>query len=254
MASGLSTGTVASLAASREEELSALRAESRELTQQLVQAEARLTELEAAAAASAPAPTSSPAAIAGSGSWAPVNTGTATNLVIEDPASGIDIPAGEQAVVEITVRLQDTATNVPGLTFTNTAAWTYNQLDQDGSSERPGEPGTTGPMTIVGPELSFTKTGPATLNLGQPGTFTLELVVSDPTSDSAPDAVDVIVEGDVLVPEDYPTIDAAISGVAVGSAIQIGAGTWPCTIDLNGTDVTLIGAGTLESSTLCFLP
>jgi hypothetical protein len=42
--------------------------------------------------------------ISGSGAWTPVNTGTATNLVIEDSTIGIDIPAGEQVVIEITVR------------------------------------------------------------------------------------------------------------------------------------------------------
>ena len=60
------------------------------------------------------------AKVSGSGSWTPQNTGTATNVVIEDPVNGIDIPAGEQAVVEITVRLTDTATNVAGLEFSNT--------------------------------------------------------------------------------------------------------------------------------------
>ena len=49
---------------------------------------------------------------------ATVNTGSATSLVIEEPmAIGIDIPAGEQVVIEITVRLRDTATNVAGLQF-----------------------------------------------------------------------------------------------------------------------------------------
>ena len=66
------------------------------------------------------------AKIAGSGAWTPTNTGTATNLVIEDPAIGIDIPAGEQVAIEITVRLLDTPTNVTGLQFTNTADYTFN--------------------------------------------------------------------------------------------------------------------------------
>ena len=117
------------------------------------------------------------AKIAGSGSWTPVNTGTPTDLVIEDPANGIDIPAGEQITVEITVRLQDTATNVPGLEFTNTASWTYNQLDDDDPSELPGQPGSSPPMTIVGPELVFAKTGPATMNLGETGSFTLDVTM-----------------------------------------------------------------------------
>ena len=107
------------------------------------------------------------------GSWTPVNTGSATNLVIEDPVNGIDIPAGEQAVVEVTVQLLDTSTNVAGLTFTNMAAYTYNQLDDNAATQLPGLPGTTGPMTIVEPELTLEKSGPLQMRIGVPGPFTL---------------------------------------------------------------------------------
>ena len=113
--------------------------------------------------------------IEGSGSWTPVNTGTDTSLVIEDPVNGIDIPAGEQAVFEITVRLQDTATNVAGLTFTNTAAYTYNIIDGDVITERPGDPGTSGLMTIVEPELTLEKGGPVNMTAGDPGSFSLNV-------------------------------------------------------------------------------
>jgi uncharacterized repeat protein (TIGR01451 family) len=113
--------------------------------------------------------------VSGPGNWTPQNTGTATNLVIEDPANGIDIPVGEQAVVEITVRLSDTTTNVAGLTFTNTAGYTYNQLDNNPATQLTGLPGTSGPMTIVEPELTLEKDGPLQLRLGLTGTFTLNV-------------------------------------------------------------------------------
>ena len=114
--------------------------------------------------------------ISGSGTWTPVNTGVATQLVIEDPVNGIDIPAGEQAVVEISVRLRDTSTNVAGLQFSNSAAYSYNLLDQNDASVRPGGAGTTAPMTIVEPELTLQKRGPPRLlRSGPPGTFTLEV-------------------------------------------------------------------------------
>ena len=113
--------------------------------------------------------------ISGSGPWTPVNTGTATNLVIEDPVIGIDIPAGEQVVVEITVRLVDTATNVAGLQFTNAAWFTYNQLDGDAATELTGDSGTTGPMTIVEPNLTMTKGGPLQMRIALPETFTLDI-------------------------------------------------------------------------------
>lgn len=113
--------------------------------------------------------------ISGSGPWTPVNTGTATSLVIEDPAIGIDIPAGEQVVIEITVRLADTATNIAGLQFTNTAWFTYNQLDGDAATELTGDPGTTPPMTVVEPNLTMTKGGPLQMRIGVPETFTLDV-------------------------------------------------------------------------------
>lgn len=114
--------------------------------------------------------------ISGSGTWTPVNTGVATQLVIEDPVNGIDIPAGEQVVVEISVRLRDTSTNVAGLAFTNSAAYSYNLLDDNEASVRAGGAGTTAPMTIVEPELTLEKRGPPRLlRTGPPGTFTLEI-------------------------------------------------------------------------------
>src|SRR4030095_6412286 len=45
--------------------------------------------------------------ISGSQPWTPVNVGTATNLVIADPTNGIDIPAGQQVVIEIAMQLRN---------------------------------------------------------------------------------------------------------------------------------------------------
>ncbi|WP_054030668.1 DUF11 domain-containing protein [Desulfatitalea tepidiphila] len=116
------------------------------------------------------------ARISGSQPWTPVNTGTVTNLVIEDTTVGIDIPAGEQIVVEITVLVADTATNIPGLTFTNTADYTYNQVNDDAATRTPGGDDTTDPMTIVGADsVVMAKTGPATMQLATPGAYTIDL-------------------------------------------------------------------------------
>jgi uncharacterized repeat protein (TIGR01451 family)/fimbrial isopeptide formation D2 family protein len=112
--------------------------------------------------------------ISSGGTWTPVNSGTDTNLVIEDPNGGIDVPAGDQIEVEITVVLEDTATNVAGLTFTNTASYTFSAVDGD-ATPIPGPPGMTEPMTIVEPELTLTKSGPAQMTRGVLETFTLDL-------------------------------------------------------------------------------
>ena len=103
--------------------------------------------------------------------WTPANTGTAKNLVIEDTIVGIDIPAGLQAIIDITVVLDDTSPpNVRGLLFSNTADYTYN-VTQD-----PGQPGISGDMTIVEPDImQLSKTGPPTMRIGLPGSFTISV-------------------------------------------------------------------------------
>ncbi len=106
----------------------------------------------------------------GSATWAPVNNGDTKNLIIENTAGGIDIPAGQQAIIEITVQLDNTVTNVRGLVFNNTADYTYN-VTQD-----PGLPGTSGDMTIIGADfMELVKTGPPTMRPGVPETFTISV-------------------------------------------------------------------------------
>lgn len=116
--------------------------------------------------------------IAGTQAWTPQNTGTDTVVTIEDPTAGvgIDIPANEQIEIEIAVQLLDTPTNVSGLTFTNTANYLFNRINNNNASQRLGQPGTTQPMTIVGPDtVTVQKSGPARVTLGQPGTFAVNV-------------------------------------------------------------------------------
>ncbi len=115
------------------------------------------------------------AKISGSEPWTPVNTGSATNLVIEDTAIGIDIPAGEQIIIEITVVLDDTAANVSGLVFNNTADYTFNQISDDPATQTTGGADTTDDMTIVGADtLTLEKSGPAIVQMAAPATYTLD--------------------------------------------------------------------------------
>jgi uncharacterized repeat protein (TIGR01451 family) len=94
------------------------------------------------------------------------------------------IPAGQQFVINITVVLNDTPTNVPGKQFFNTANWQFGRLINGVFfSPLPGEHGVTPPMTIAGPNLVFAKTGPATMALGQPGQFGLD-ILNNGTSDA----------------------------------------------------------------------
>jgi uncharacterized repeat protein (TIGR01451 family) len=176
--------------------------------------------------------------IAGSEPWTPVNTGTASNLVIEDPATGINIPAGEQIVVEITVVLENTPTNVAGLTFTNTADYTYNWTDDDDTSQLPGSPGTTPPMTIVEPELTLGKTGPATMTIGTPVTFTLDLHNTSGTPAWNPTLTDRLPDGAT-----GGTCDVAPS--AITAQVFQADGITPVSAPLvQGTDFSISFSGT----------
>ena len=137
--------------------------------------------------------------IAGAEPWTPVNTGDSTSLVIEDSSIGIDIPAGDQAVIEVTVVLNDSATNVAGLVFNNTADYTYSV------TQNPGLPGTSGDMTIVEADtLALQKTGPATMQIGLPGTFTIDV-----QNTSTATAWDVTIEDVLPNPSPGGMCDAA---------------------------------------------
>ncbi|HZD53983.1 MAG TPA: hypothetical protein VE175_13120 [Woeseiaceae bacterium] len=86
------------------------------------------------------------------------------------------VPAGRQIILEITVVLDDSPVNTPGTQFVNTAKWDFGRLiDGVFYEPLPGEWGISDPMTVAGPELTMTKSGPATMNLGQAGAFTLDV-------------------------------------------------------------------------------
>ncbi len=105
--------------------------------------------------------------------FTPVNTGTATNLVIQDTTNGIDIPAGQQIVVNVTAVLGNTTNNTIGKQFQNTATYTYDSIDNTASTQANGAPGASGAITIIGPSLTMQKSGPGTMTALAPGTFTL---------------------------------------------------------------------------------
>jgi uncharacterized repeat protein (TIGR01451 family) len=86
------------------------------------------------------------------------------------------IPAGQQIVIDLTVVLNNNPANTPGTQFFNTAKWQFGRLINGIFYQPlPGEWGISPPMTIVAPNLVITKTGPATMALGQWGQFALDV-------------------------------------------------------------------------------
>jgi uncharacterized repeat protein (TIGR01451 family) len=87
------------------------------------------------------------------------------------------VAAGRQLSIQLTVVLNDNpAINVPGTSFINTARWDFGRLIAGVFYEPlPGQNGISPPLTIAAPVLVMTKSGPATMNLGQWGDFTLDI-------------------------------------------------------------------------------
>src|SRR5215813_5072650 len=112
------------------------------------------------------------------GSGAPVRF-TATNASGLLTFSGFPpIPAGQQIVLSVTVVLNNAVPpNSPGTQFSNTANWTLGTtIGGTFHYPLPGEQGVSSPpLTIAAPKLVMTKGGPATMNPGQLGKFTLNV-------------------------------------------------------------------------------
>ncbi len=107
------------------------------------------------------------------GGVALTNTGTADSVVLVDNNGGIDIPAGGQIEVLVTVEVLNTVTNQARTEPFVNRAW----YDYDIGSGRLGDDATTGgdadPVTIVHPELVVEKSGPASISVSTPDNFTL---------------------------------------------------------------------------------
>ena len=118
----------------------------------------------------------SSAAWKGSGAPVPFAVTNASGLLT---FSGFPpIPAGQQIVVSVTVVLNNAVPpNSPGTQFSNTANWTLGTTI-GGTFHFPltGQQGISSPpLTIAAPSLVMTKGGPATMNPGQLGQFTLNV-------------------------------------------------------------------------------
>ncbi|WP_444922859.1 isopeptide-forming domain-containing fimbrial protein [Microbulbifer sp. DLAB2-AF] len=118
------------------------------------------------------------AKVSGKNAFTPQNTGSASALVIADTTNGIDVPAGEQVVIDVTLRLRDSnPPNMDGFMFSNSASYSYNyDNDNPAMGQGAGAGNSTLDMQVVEPTaITLTKTGPASVQSGLPGTFTLDL-------------------------------------------------------------------------------
>ncbi len=193
------------------------------------------------------------ASVVSGGSWALSNTGSATRLVIEDTATGIDIPPGQQAVIEVTVELLNTPADQQGLAFHNSASYTFNRMNGNDATQTAGGAGTTLDMRVVEPVLTATKAVSFVTPAGKPTTEpaasgdVLEYSVTIANSGDATaydtDVLDTLPGNVSLVPG---SVTARINGVAVTgfvadpAQLPSGAVAWG---RQNGDDTLDIPAG-----------
>ena len=85
--------------------------------------------------------------------------------MIEDAVAGIDIPAGGQALIDVTVRVANTAGNQINDGFVNTATYTFNRTNNVPASQTSGSGHTTLTPTVI----------------TEPGIATLSKVADNPT-------------------------------------------------------------------------
>ena len=150
------------------------------------------------------------ASVVSGGTWS-LSTGSATDLVIEDTATGIDIPASGQAIIAITVELQNTATNQRGLAFNNSASYTYNRMNGNDLTQTNGGAGLSSNISVVEPEVTASKTVSFVTPAGKlptdPATVgdVLEYVLTIPNTGNATafdiDVVDLLPVNVSLYPE-----------------------------------------------------
>jgi len=129
--------------------------------------------------------------VSGNLPWTPVNISpTPDNLIIADAVNGngIDIPAGDQVVVDVTVVMRNVSPpNDMGLQFANTATYTFNLINDNDASRTPGPGNITPDMTVVEPLLQLDKRGPAgsvTFSAPIPYTLVVENVGTGPAFDT----------------------------------------------------------------------
>lgn len=166
------------------------------------------------------------ASVVSGGSWTLTNSGTTSDVVLEETATGIDIPANGQAVIDITVEIQNTATNQDGLSFVNRANYTYNRVNGDAATQTVG--GVNGAsMSLVEPVISgmsksFSFSSPASKTPADAATAgdVLEFVVSVPSTGNSTvfdlNIIDTLPADLTLVPG---SATAEINGVAVAGFV-----------------------------------
>jgi predicted outer membrane repeat protein len=99
-------------------------------------------------------------------------------------------------------------------------------------------PGGSAVVAVDAPTLASTSFTPDVA-----GTYTLTLTVSDGAGTDT-DVLVVNAGTGIRVPDDAPTVQAAVDAAADGGYVGVAPGTWTGLVDLGGKNLTILGLGT----------
>ncbi len=142
------------------------------------------------------------------------------------------IPAGKQVIITLHTRVADNTTANAGVSFTNTASYTYTGIPAGAATDA-----TSGPLTIVEPLINLTKSvAPTTApKAGDTLTYTVNLQAQGGTDKS--EAFDTGVVDALSLGLTYEPGSATVGGVAVDPAVSGDGITTPQTLTWSGIDI-----------------
>ncbi len=85
-------------------------------------------------------------------------TDTGSGLVLSENVTGLDLAAGERALISLEVQVSNELGNQDGGSYTNTATWSYARINGGVQSDPTGTDSTTAALTIVEPDVTALKT------------------------------------------------------------------------------------------------
>ncbi|MDT8420790.1 MAG: hypothetical protein RQ754_10185 [Desulfuromonadales bacterium] len=97
------------------------------------------------------------ATVVSGGAWSLTNSGNGTTLIIEDTATGIDIPPGGQAVIDIRVEIENILSNQQGLSFHNSASYSYNRMNGNNATRTSVSADMSPAMVLTEPFVTVVK-------------------------------------------------------------------------------------------------
>jgi len=150
-------------------------------------------------------------------------------LTINTAAGGFDVPANQQAVIDVQVRVNNTATENAGTSFQNSASYAYKTSDGAAASTSGGAAVQAPVVTIIEPSVSMTKLGrnitkgqvthAASLTAPDAGDILeYQITLSASGAANTSDAFDVVINDVLPVGVAYNTGTSTISQIAASSA------------------------------------